>query len=348
MFSPEELAGFIAKFTVKENLMSPLPNDPSLPQFIPPYVHYTKGGLHYIEKGKSGVPNPNEETPEPITFTDNDFDEVMDKCTYKIVEEVGKFCFGGKWKDSLREVDIESVMETLIDDNKIRFVVDWYVPPYIVEGKSGQSIQEYNGGLDVVFEIEIKNPTKEDVLTFLCVKGLAGYGLVYHKEADVAEKDEPEKSEAALEAEKKALENNKASMEKAVENYEKDMEKLGEKGSALYEGILEYCQKLDNEIESSVTNIQSASTDAALASTASLVTTSTGAGYAVNAIPIQLSNLKKFANLIAKSLSTINSILDKLHLEAYAGKDPSIKAIFVGIKAALKLIETAVTILGGG
>lgn len=342
----EELTKKLTEIMVKENIKSPIPNDPSLPQFIPPYIHYVKDKLHYIEKGKSGVPNPDEETPEPITFTDEEFDEVMDKCVYKIVEEVGKFCFGGNWRNSLRIVDIVSVMETLIGENKIRFIVTWYMPPYIVEGKSGQSTKEFDGGLDVVFDVEIKNPSKEDVLTFLTVKGLAGYRLSYNKEADEAANDEPEKPESVLEEQKKTLENNKAALEKSAKEQEENLKKMA-KGGPFYEKIRSLFKDLKIECETLNDNCSSFATDVPLSNAASIVTTSTGAGFAVNAIPIQISNLKKFAGILSKSISAINSIMSELYLDAYADKDPTIKAAYEGTKTLLTLAQTAVSLVGG-
>lgn len=80
---------------------------------------------------------------------------------------------------------------------------------------------------------------------------------------------------------------------------------------------------------------------------ASVVTTPTGPGVAINIVMTVLDILKGFANLMKDCINKIENLIGKLRFDLYAPLIPGLNGVYLAIKNLLSLAKTAVSLVGG-
>lgn len=135
--------------------------------------------------------------------------------------------------------------------------------------------------------------------------------------------------QGAKDAAKGAKEAAKGEIIKMKEEYMNNLSELGRVGEQLYSKAKDFVQRFSVDLP-----------------VLSVVTTPTGPGVAINAIKVQLSNLRETASDMKSLVDQTETLLSKLRFETLQSVIPEIGVVYSSIKNVIALAKTAMSLVG--
>lgn len=121
----------------------------------------------------------------------------------------------------------------------------------------------------------------------------------------------------------------KGEVTKMKEEYMNNLSELGRVGEQLYSKAKDFVQRFSVDLP-----------------VLSVVTTPTGPGVAINAIKVQLSNLRETASDMKSLVDQTETLLSKLRFETLQSVIPEIGVVYSSIKNVIALAKTAMSLVG--
>jgi hypothetical protein len=121
----------------------------------------------------------------------------------------------------------------------------------------------------------------------------------------------------------------KGEVMKMKEEYMSNLSELGRVSEQLYSKAKDFVQRFSVDLP-----------------ILSVVTTPTGPGVAINAIKVQLSNLRETASDMKSLVYQTEGLLSKLKFESLQSVIPEIGAVYSSVKSVIALAKTAISLVG--